>query len=283
MGRSLPDTRLPGDRFLRHFIEAGERRVELADLRSRLAAEEATIMRRAYDRALRFLPPGEYPPPPDVAFVIFGPDARGYVPVVVDILYAAGLGGGLWPLIAHETHHQLVSAVRGLGIGRAGYSRSDLQWVLDQIHLEGVADVVSDLPGTGAVSWLESELPAVPDYLEFLDGQLRVLASHPEKYAEVGSLLRSSLRSAGHPVGFFMATTILNQLGEPVLAGAATDPGEFFAAYLRAARKAGSAPGAGLSEERVKLIPCLVCDEGSPDAGPAVAPAESGEAGGVGR
>lgn len=230
-----------GDSRYRHFCEVARRRDELERFQSDLARRQDEIIARADRRARLFLPAGhEYRNVAGAALVIFGPDARGYVPVVIDLLYAAGMAERLWLLLAHEAHHQMVAVARGTRIGQAGYSRDDLQWVIDQIHLEGVADIVSSDPEQPGPGFAAAELLAVPAYLAALDRGLQEVARDPERRSEIGARLRGGLRWAGHPVGYYMAAAIVEELGQEALVGAALDPGEFFDAYRRAAAAGGT-------------------------------------------
>jgi len=252
-----------GDPYLAHYLEVSRRRDELGCFQDELARRAGETMRLADARAREFLPAGpEYPDTTGAAFVIFGPDARGYVPVVIDLLFAMTLGDRLWLLLAHEAHHQMVAAARGTRIGQAGYARDDLEWVVDQIHLEGVADMVSSDPARPGPMFDLAELATVPAYLAELDRGLSEVLREPAKRAEVGARLRAGLRLAGHPAGYYIAETISRTLGHDTLAASALDPAEFFAAYRRAADRAagertdrGRSPG--LSADALAMVRVL--------------------------
>jgi len=239
-------------RRLEHYREAAERKAELVRYQGFLERDGPGLAERARQRAFEFLPPGEYPATSGVAFVIFDRDGRGYVPVVLDLLYAQELGDGLWATLAHEFHHQLVFGARGLDVGGPGDKRTDLQWVLDQIHCEGLADVVSDVPENPVARHLGTELAAARAYLADLDRGLRQPAESAQDRAELGAALRKSLRYAGHPAGYLMADAIRRAFGPRVLASVALDPGDFFALYRRAALRTGAGPA--VSEEAVRAV-----------------------------
>jgi hypothetical protein len=228
------------DRHLKHFLAVSERRAELIRFQAELAGGQDDLLARAERRAREYLPAGrEYPPPSGAAFVVFGPDARGYVPVVFDLLHAMNTGPGLWLVLAHESHHQMVCAARGLAMGSGADRRDDLAWVLDQVTLEGVADLVSYDGQQPDPAHPEEEMAVVPAYIRLLEGTLRTLALEPAGRAELGAQLRKQLRWSGHQVGYYMAAAIANHLGHQTLVESALDPALFFASYQRAAEMVG--------------------------------------------
>jgi hypothetical protein len=121
--------------FLPHYVRAKNHRHLIIDQIEKL--KTLNFMKAAMDEVRTFLPDiplKEYPP---ISFVIFGPDARGYRPVVVDVLYAYDQGDLLIPFIAHEFHHYFRDQLFDYA------QEQDIVWVLNQIQAEGIADQIN--------------------------------------------------------------------------------------------------------------------------------------------
>ncbi len=225
--------------FLPHYLRVKTMRSEI----ERWAAEQrpAELYTEALQKARSLLPEGAISGWPAVSFVIFAPDARGYDPVVLDALYCMDKGGRLVDLVGHEFHHYYRNRLVDLN-----QDQSTL-WIINQIHAEGIADVIdkaewtrrpeADLaPNERDFVKLYRESPSV---LRKMDDILTRMSEMKTGRGELGFELRRAVPQVGHPTGLYMATLILEELGKPVLVGAADDPFAFFKLYQKAATKRG--------------------------------------------
>ena len=244
--------------FLPHFIRAkNQRRLieqQVAELKS------LDFLKAAVDEARQFLPDipiKEYPP---LSFVIFGPDARGYMPVVVDVLYAYDRKDFLIPFIAHEFHHYYRNQYFPYA------QEQNFIWVIDQIQGEGIADQID------RGKWFHDK-NLYPDYAEknkrYLDWYARspeiiremdrlfaAAYDFPEKKIQYGRQLQALIPMSGHPTGFYMANLIIEQLGKKTLVKDIDNPFAFFRLYKRAAdKKGGGTPT--FSEKAIRFIRTL--------------------------
>lgn len=159
--------------------------------------DDDRLLARARSLAEEYLPAGDYAYYP-VSFVIFDRDARGYRPVVVDLLNALDQGERLVYLLAHELHHYYVGMLRRGGITdqELADTRSDLAWIVDQIQLEGVADLTNVLLwfGQGQVSpeYLDA-VAGAPAYLRQLERGLEAVSRDRGLLGEVSRQLRQDL------------------------------------------------------------------------------------------
>ncbi len=227
-------------RFVRHYRQVLEKKGELVQFLDKLG-RCPDLYDRAVKMALHHLPPGDYADGPRVAFAVFDMDGRGYRPIVIDPLSAMTSGEQLVSFLAHEFHHHYVCQLTGLQLGTAD-DRTDLQWVVDQIHLEGLANMVNmDAQfegGTCPPSFAE-EVRKSPQFLFFMDAGLRALRTNPGEAESIGKKIRGRLASSGHPVGYHMARMIRDRLGKTRLLETTDDPLRFFRAFSEAEAAAG--------------------------------------------
>ncbi len=244
---SLADWRA---RYLRHFVSVRERWDEVMaypdDPRPRAMIPEARRL------ALEYLPARvrDHGTPP-VAFVVFGPDARGYVPVVMDALQSLD-NPDLVMFLGHEFHHYYRYAI--LDYDRSVITPEDehIMWVFDQLHAEGTANQVNRRPqfqheaefarrhGAFYEQYLSS-----PDVIREMDRLLTMMDAHPDQWVELGLAMRRAIPSSGHPTGFFMANLIAQELGMDELVEKVGNPFAFLRQYHAAALNAAGARGVG--------------------------------------
>jgi hypothetical protein len=236
--------------YLRHFVQVRERLEEVlgwaADPRP------GRMIPRAQHLALQFLPRSagyEFPP---VAFVVFGPDARGYVPVVLDVLTAIDRHDDLLLLLAHEFHHYHRNALLRYDNVAVVPDDEDIMWILNQLQAEGMANQVNLGPafldreafGRGRPEFLAQYLES-PAMIRRIDTVLTTLEGRLEGRAELGLALRQELPSAGHPTGFFMANLVARELGMDALVAEVGNPFAFLRLYHAAALARAARGGAG--------------------------------------
>jgi len=244
--------------FLPHYVRAKNQRKLIEEQVSKLKAMD--FMEAAIKETRKFLPDTpteEYPP---LSFVIFGPDARGYMPVVVDVLYAHDREDFLLSFLAHEFHHYYRNQLFPFAQDQS------FIWVMDQVQGEGIADQIN------RGKWFH-DINLYPRYAEknsrFLDlyanspeiiRQMNLLFEaahdHPEKRMVYGQQLQALVPMSGHPTGFYMANLILEQLGKEALIKDIGNPFAFFRLYKQAAdRKGKDAPT--FSEKALRFIRSL--------------------------
>lgn len=252
----------PRAAFLRHYLLAQETRDRIASGMDFLTS--APLAAAARQAAMEWLPRGLAPAFPEVAFVIFGPDARGYARVVVDAAFLCQVESPA-KLLAHEYHHvyrrQLVAPRTPGGEGEA-----DLLWVLDQLEMEGIADQIDkrrwpeESPAaTGRTAEYarryRQHFHASPDVLRRLDAQLCAWRQSPDRRREIARRLRASIPLSGHPTGSYMTRTIERAFGREACVGAAGNPFRFMRLYGEAAR--GTAEGPALSDGAILALETL--------------------------
>lgn len=236
------------DRRLRHYVQVAERRSELADFAEELKRFDLMVepSRLAAEWLPRPLPDGPAP----VALVVFAMDARGYDPIVIDLLAARELD--LHSFLAHESHHWYRNDRATVEWNAVPPHDEDVLWTLYQIQGEGIADQIDKRPwidgGEPVPAPFESysagyleELAATPATIRGLDSLLTELgaATDPGHRARIGARIAGLVPMSGHPTGYYMARTILEQLGRERLVQNVTNPAAFFRAYDEAARASG--------------------------------------------
>jgi len=237
-------------RYLGHYAQVEERRAELVAFTEELGRSD--LMEEPSRLAAEWLTgptPDELAP---VALLVFGMDARGYDPIVVDLLAARELD--LHSFLAHESHHWYRNERATVEWGAVAPHDEDLLWTLYQIQGEGIADQIDKRPWIDggepvpapfesySAGYLEA-LAATPATIHGLDSLLAELgaATEPDHRARIGARFAELVPMSGHPTGYYMARTILEQLGQERLVQSVANPVAFFRAYDEAAR-ASAAP-----------------------------------------
>ena len=238
-------------RLLRHYMEVKARRAELETFTEHLA--RSNPMEEPSRLAAAWLPRPSPEEPPPLALVVFDLDARGYDPIVIDLLAAKELD--LLPFLAHESHHWYRNDRAMVDWDEIAPHDEELLWTLYQIQGEGIADQIDKRP------WIDEGAP-VPDALKpyavdyaaalaatrttirELDSLLVAFgtSSDADHRAGIGTRFAEIVPMSGHPTGYHMASTILEMLGRERLVMDVANPVAFFRAYDEAARMSG-APG----------------------------------------
>ncbi|MBI5546830.1 MAG: hypothetical protein HY901_23350 [Deltaproteobacteria bacterium] len=177
--------------------------------------------------------------------VIFGPDGRGYAPIVVDTLFAQEMrADALTRFLGHEFHHfyrnLLTPRLRPKCVDGAD---AEILWALNQLQAEGVADQVNvrtDLEAGGPLpnhlraylSWM-GETPSRLERLQSLVLDASHAGSAPD---DLRRAIREVLPRSGHPNGYYMARLVLEVLGKERLVAHVGNPIAFVRDYQEAAR-----------------------------------------------
>jgi hypothetical protein len=251
------DARLSGElveqtvrRYVEHYRQVGERRTELEEQQRLLRTEP--ISTAAREAAFRYLPEIPISEDPPVAFVIFANDGRGYSPIVIDLL--ASMLQDLNPFMAHEFHHWFRNRILEFDRDSVDPEDASLMWVLDQIQAEGIADLIDKRrwferegeargPGDpGYVVRFRENVRQAPEFLRSLDRRLIAIAEDPSGRQAIGEEIRELLPQSGHPVGYYMASRILEELGLAPLVERVGSPFHFFRLFNEATEEAGGDP-----------------------------------------
>ncbi len=267
--------------YLRHFVQVRERWDEVMAYVGDPRPQRMLLEARR--RALEYLPPTVPSHIPPVAFVVFGPDARGYVPVVMDILKVLDQeDDALVLLLAHEFHHYYRNTV--LAYDRQSIEPDDehVLWVMDQLQAEGMANQV-DLgePFKDPHEFARvrpdffREYQASADVIRRMDELLALMDADEAGWVELGLSLRRSIPSSGHPTGFFMANLAARELGMDRLVRKVGDPFAFLGLYHEAALLRQTPEAPPFSEAALRVIRGLEGKYVPPSSGQDAGPVEA--------
>lgn len=247
-------------RFLPHYVRAKKERHLIEKAVSEL--KNLSFVQEAVEEAKKYLPDFELRSYPPVSFVIFGLDARGYVPVVLDIFYTLENRDYLKTFVGHEFHHYYRNFFYDFSQDR------QILWVINQVQGEGIADQINvgewfhdenlypeyakKAKYKGYLEWYEKS----PEIIRKMDRLFSAMYDSPEQKGTLGAELQETVPLSGHPTGFYMANLILEQLGKDVLIEDVKNPFAFFRHYKEAAdKKKGDTPS--FSEKSLQFIRLL--------------------------
>lgn len=184
---------------------------------------------------------------PTVAFVIFANDARGYTPVVVDIAFSMGYKNYLPYLLAHEFHHFYRNQYATLQLPNEDAADYNLLWVMNQIHLEGMADQIDKeaillsesalMKDSKRAKQFQQQLKNAPQLMRQMDSLLIEINNAGNRYGILSEEVRTLLPQSGHILGFYMANQIRKQFGKGKLMEEIGNPFHFFRLYQKAAKR----------------------------------------------
>lgn len=244
--------------FLPHFVRAKKQRKLIEEQIAKLKSLDYIMA--AVAEAREFLPDVSFEENLPLSFVIFGPDARGYMPVVVDVLYAYDQREFFVSFIAHEFHHYYRNQYFSFT------QNQSFIWVIDQVQGEGIADQINKgkwfhdknlYPKYAEKNRVYLEWYAKsPDIIHEMDHLFAAAYDHPEKKMDLGQQLQAIVPLSGHPTGFYMANLIIEQLGRETLVKDIGNPFAFFRLYKQAAdKKGGGTPS--FSDKAIRFIQSL--------------------------
>ena len=143
-----------------------------------------------FRRSARLLPEGlvDQATPPTVAALIFQLDAYGTSVIAVDLFAAKEMG--IEGLIAHEAHHYYTEKVSRLNTPPAKHDAYDLIHSIDQLRLEGIADLI-DKPELFEADRRQTLGPLMHGYVQ---RYLPLMQQANENLARIDSLLQEAAR-----------------------------------------------------------------------------------------
>lgn len=228
-----------------HLREAERTREALTALRDSLAASRA--LDEAVARAQKYLPPGvtqRFAPPP-VSFALFRDDAFSQpAGIVVDLMNAHG--SILVPILAHEFHHSFIYHISPGAPADLSHLLS-LPERLYLLRMEGIADQIDKhypfhgwSPETNAyASAYNAHYESAASLMPRLDSLLAVVAHDPSAEARVNGELVGLLWSNGHPLGAYIARTIIDTFGPDSILPGTRSPAAFLRTFAAAERVHG--------------------------------------------
>lgn len=228
-------------RTVAHVQRVAEQEEELRAWAAKLQAGNLSEVGSA---ALALVPEAWRDESPVIAFVIFDNDARGYDPIVVDLLASSEFD--LEPFMAHESHHWIRNRHLAFDLSLVGQDDESLLWVLNQLQAEGVADRIDKAgwitgatqPPASRADYAEkyrAHVASAPDAIRALDALVQEAAASDELPDDFVDRLRQAIPQSGHPTGYFMADRIVAHHGEAALVESVGDPFAFIALYQAAA------------------------------------------------
>ena len=229
---------------LAHFAQIKTKKSALDRLRTEL--ESGSLMDEALRKAGEFLPVGatDREASPPVSFIFFDADARGYVPMIIDLALALDKGPQFVELLAHEAHHYYRNRNLAYDEGNVKVKHADLFNSLAQLQMEGLADQIDK-----HVPYYVSAPPEKSDYADRYRKNVveapRQLASYNELFEKMADrpdrISSLPLVQSGHPTGYYMARAIIGNGDLRELIAKAGNPFAFFYLYNKAAMKQGRA------------------------------------------
>ncbi len=239
------------NRWLSHYVRIKSLKEPL--LRHQKWLHTAPLMTKAMGLTQEYLPQGllDNVPLPPISFIFFDLDARGYSPILVDLLFALEEGESVYYLLAHEAHHYYRNRNLTYDPGEVRARHERVLWVLDQIQAEGIADQI-DKRTTYFEGGEQEKSPDAVRYRELVDespriiaemnGFLEQMADSPSRLPQLGRELRRRIPQSGHPTGYYMTRAIIAELGSEPLINTVGNPFAFFYLYNIAARKSDRYP-----------------------------------------
>jgi len=231
--------------YLQHYLRVKNMREDILAQIDFL--KKTPLTQDAILAAFEYLPAAKIRDYPPVSFIIFGNDARGYSPIVIDIAYAQQQGEIFFYLLAHEYHHFYRNRILEYDEEIIAEEDKDIIWTLNQVQGEGMADQIDKrkafysenilLHNQDATDRYREAVERTPEIIKAVDELFCRIADSPGKKRELGQQIRKTVPWSGHTTGFYMTNVILDQLGKIPLLEEAGNPFGFFRLYNQAATK----------------------------------------------
>jgi len=199
---------------------------------------------------------------PQISFVVFGNDARGYSNIIIDILMSVEQGDNLKYLVAHEAHHFYRNKQLKFVYPEEEHSDYNLIWVFNQIQAEGIADQIDkrvryfddgDQVDSRWAKIFKEHLEKTPEILKKMDSLFVNYGNQSGNLSTISEELRNIIPMSGHPTGYFMTKAIFDHLGKEKLLKELGNPFQFFRLYNQVAQK-NTDRYPTFSEQSMKLI-----------------------------
>ena len=228
--------------YLNHYKKVFEKKSELQQQINKL--KSSNLNKQVLDIVLNYLPMNSADVYPDVAFIIFANDGRGYNPIVID-LYAT-IDWDYITFLAHEYHHWYRNRFYAIDYSIIHKEDKPLFEILSQLEAEGIADQIDKKNWFQESSKNRREelyinlVSDSPSIINKMNSILEEISDNRYAIEVLGEKLKSVVPLSGHPTGYFMAKTILDALGRSELIKTVGNPFSFIKQYNNAARIKGS-------------------------------------------
>lgn len=255
-------------RYNKHIAKVPQNREPIQNQRKKLETTP-TLIDGSLNLARAYLPKYEIDSSslPPISFVIFGNDARGYSPIVIDLLYCVDQEDNLKYLIGHESHHFYRNQMLTFQPPDLDSTDHDIIWVLNQLQAEGIADQIDKRINFFEGGYLEHSkwaqrykdfLRDSPEIIRKMDELLTAYSEEPSNRQKLAVQLRELIPMSGHPTGYYMASMIIEDRGKKSLIRDIGNPFKFVRLYNEAAKSAEKdISKTGLSKTSMNLIKYL--------------------------
>jgi hypothetical protein len=243
--------------YLKHIADIKTNKEEIKRRQKELENSDK-VFNSALDKVNNYLPEGviDKYPKPTIAFMIFGPDGRGYETILVDLVYFLQNEKTAVGFIAHEMHHYYMTRESVFREGEA-----ELLWVLRQIYAEGLADQIDKrdrfftdpVENSNRAVRFRELVKETPEVIMEMDNLLKEMVMYPESYNENALKIRGLVPLSGHPTGYYMVNAVMESSGAESLVCDFGNPFSFFRRYNTTARESnGKYPA--FCDESMQLI-----------------------------
>lgn len=233
-------------RHLRHYCRVKE---SFDSLRERVESlKNAPVIEQAKKLAAEYLPANGITGKPEICFLIFDADARGYSPLLFDLVHLDECKDPL-RLFAHEFHHYYLNRLWKFHGGDVDPRDMEMVHMINQIYLEGLADQIDKrVAYYGDIANFDEDERALeyrrrvretPELIKALDDLLVRIAEDPTTRWELGADFADMIPNSGHPTGYFMARTIREEMGEEALIKDIGNPFAFLRMFNESSKKSG--------------------------------------------
>lgn len=244
--------------YLQHIVNVKKNKANIIEKQKELESSDE-IFDHALEKVKKYLPEtvAEKYPKPTIAFMIFGPDGRGYETILVDLVYFLQNYEQAVGFMAHEMHHYYLHKESALRDGEI-----ELLWVIRQIYAEGLADQIDkkeNFFGKGAsynsdrAMRFRQLVEESPDVVRQIDKLMQEMVISPEHFKRNALRISGVVPQSGHPTGYYMVNVITGSSGPDCLVEDFGNPFSFFRRYNDIAR-ASNGEYPAFCDESMELI-----------------------------
>ena len=227
-------------RLLRHYLRVRDNLDEIVTSVKNIKEKWLDISEQAILKAKTILPERLTNHSIDVSIAIFDLDARGYETIVIDPIFALREEDFI-RLLAHElfhVHHNNVLAYQRKTVDE---NYKSLMWLLHQIQSEGIADLIdkdyfifSNEETLFPKQYVERFKVGVNNASTTIKNINRILENKLEdkiNFKLLGEKLKAEVPLSGHPLGYFMAKTIIEAGAKDRMIEELSTPFQFFTQF----------------------------------------------------